>query len=126
MNLAEDVSARPYLLRAIYEWCAEKKYTPYLAADSRCEDAQIPASAGGSGNFVVFNISSDAVRDLTIGEEVSFTARFHGVTSHVILPARAITGIYARETGSGLSFAAPTHGTEKPVIADDKPDLRII
>ncbi|RZA21534.1 MAG: stringent starvation protein B, partial [Proteobacteria bacterium] len=27
-----ETSTKPYLLRAIYEWCTDNGYTPYLAA----------------------------------------------------------------------------------------------
>ena len=121
MTPADDLSLRPHLLRAIYEWCAEKKYTPYLTAVARRADVRVP-SAAVSNDSVVLNISHTAVRDLHIGDAVSFTARFHGATFQVFLPAGAITGIYARETGAGMAFqpiaeeATPPKPAEKPVL----------
>ena len=125
MSFAEDVSIRPYLLRAVYEWCVEKKYTPYLATDAQRNDVQIPSAAGGD-KIVILNISPSAVRDLTINDMVMFTARFNGVTSHVILPTGAVTGIYARETGSGLSFSSVANDSSSVQPSDDKPNLRVV
>ncbi len=119
----EDLSLRPHLLRAIYDWCAEQKYTPYLTAAARRGDVVVPSMAIVD-DVVVFNISSAAVRDLRIGDSVSFTARFRGVTSHVFLPAAAITGIYARETGAGMAFPPVAETIAPP--AEEKPVLRIV
>lgn len=124
MNAADEISMRPHLLRAVYEWCAEKKYTPYLAAEARRPGVKIPPGAA-DGKIIVLNISPDAVRDLTIGDSVSFTARFRGATCHVVFPAEAVAGIYARETGAGFSFplagessagGASPEKTEKPSL----------
>ncbi|MGI9298011.1 MAG: stringent starvation protein B [Gammaproteobacteria bacterium] len=123
MKPAEDLSLRPHLLRAIYEWCAEQKYTPYLTAAARRGDVRVPPAAIVE-DAVIFNISQAAVRDLHIGDSVSFTARFRGATSRVFLPAAAITGIYARETGSGMAFAAVAESAAAP--PEDKPTLRIV
>lgn len=123
MKYAEDVSLRPHLLRAIYDWCAEKKYTPYLTALARRGDVIVPATAIVD-DAVMFNISPAAVRDLRIGESVSFTARFQGTTSHVFLPSAAITGIYARETGVGMAFP-PLAESSAPAAAES-PALRIV
>ncbi|MGI9307106.1 MAG: stringent starvation protein B [Gammaproteobacteria bacterium] len=122
MNVAEDVSFRPHLLRAMCAWCAEKEYTPYIAAEADGPGVQIPPNAAGGGKTVILNISPQAVRDLSVGETVSFTARFRGAAFHVILPIESVTGIYARETGSGLSFP-PAAPRAKP---DNGPSLRVV
>ena len=121
MKAAEDVSLRPYLLRAIYEWCAKKKFTPYLAVQGDREDVCLPPSMYAGDSVAVLNIGSAAVRDLTIGDTVSFTARFQCVTFHVTLPAAAVIGIYARETGTGMSFVAAAAAP-----ADAKPALWVV
>ncbi|MGU9951101.1 MAG: stringent starvation protein B [Gammaproteobacteria bacterium WSBS_2016_MAG_OTU1] len=131
MKIAEDESLRPHLLRAIYEWCLEKKYTPYLAAQSERDDVLLPPSANSADKVIVLSIAPEAVRDLAIGDSVSFTARFHGATFHVMLPVGAVVGIYARETGGGLSFNPLPPHPMKPVdkLADklaDKPFLQVI
>lgn len=124
MNAAEDLSLRPYLLRAIYEWCAEKKYTPYLTAVAGRGDVSVPPDAVVDG-AVIFNISNVSVRDIHIGDAVSFTARFRGATFNVFLPAAAITGIYARETGAGMAFP-PIAESAAALPSVDKPILRIV
>ena len=128
MNAADEVSMRPHLLRAVYEWCMEKKYTPYLAAESRYPGVKIPPGAA-DGKILVLNISPDAVRDLTIGDSVSFTARFRGATCHVILPAGAVVGVYARETGVGFSFPPAENSSTRESSARveaEKPSLHVV
>ena len=127
MKAAEDLSLRPYLLRAICEWCAEKRYTPYLTADARRGDVRVPPAVVSDG-AVVFNIAPTAVRDLHIGEAVSFHARFGGAAFRVFLPAGAITAIYARETGSGMKFPPIAESAASPPLppSEDKPHLRIV
>ena len=117
MNVTQDISFRPYLLRALYDWCEAKKHTPCLVVDTTCESVQVPTFTA-KDKTIVLNIASAAVRDLTIDSEgVLFTARFLGETFHVVLPMESIVGIYARETQSGLSFLPSSSGdkTGKPI-----------
>ena len=59
---------------------------------------------------------------LKLGNDfVSFEARFGGVGFAVLVPVRAILGIYARETGQGMIFpegdADPDPGDTPPTPA---------
>jgi stringent starvation protein B len=38
MNAQESTSTRPYLIRALYDWCTDNGFTPYVAVlwTTRC------------------------------------------------------------------------------------------
>ena len=100
-----EQSAKPYLVRAICEWCADNGLTPYLAVkvDAR---TRVPAAFVKNGE-IVLNVSATATRRLTIDNDgVQFNARFSGVSQEVSVPMSAVSGIFAKETGYGFAFAA--------------------
>jgi stringent starvation protein B len=97
-------SAKPYLIRAICEWCADNGLTPYLAVKVNGQ-TRVPAAFVKNGE-IVLNISTGATRRLTVdNERVQFTARFSGVSQEVSVPIAAVSGIFAKETGYGFAFA---------------------
>ena len=101
-----EQSAKPYLIRAICEWCADNALTPYLAVKVDAE-TRVPSSFVKNGE-IVLNVSATATRKLTIDNAwVRFTARFNGTSQEVCVPMRAVTGIFAKETGYGFAFTAP-------------------
>ena len=125
-----EQSAKPYLIRAICEWCADNSLTPYLAVKVNAE-TRVPPTYVKNGE-IVLNISSGATRRLTIdNERVQFTARFNGVSQEVSVPVAAVSGIFAKETGYGFAFsvtadpAASLDAATAPVVqsrsSDDKP-----
>jgi stringent starvation protein B len=98
-----DVSTKPYFIRAIYEWCSDCGYTPYLSvrADER---TRIPMEYVKNGE-IVLNVSLNATRNLTINNElIQFSARFNGVSREVSIPVDRVQGIFARENGQGAFF----------------------
>jgi stringent starvation protein B len=98
-----DVSTKPYFIRAIYEWCSDCGYTPYLSVkvDDR---TRVPAEYVKNGE-IVLNVSLNATRNLTINNElVQFSARFNGVSREVTIPVDRVQGIFARENGQGAFF----------------------
>ncbi len=98
-----DLSTRPYLIRAIYEWCVDSGLTPYLAVRVN-EYTEVPRSHVKDGE-IVLNISADAVRNLQLGNEmITCTGRFGGVPFDLMVPVVATIGIFAKETGQGLVF----------------------
>jgi stringent starvation protein B len=124
-----EQSAKPYLVRAICEWCADNGLTAYLAVkvDPR---TRVPMAFVKNGE-IVLNISTGATRRLTIdNERVQFTARFNGVSQEVSVPVAAVSGIFAKETGYGFAFTvtadpvtsldAATAPVEPPSPTDDK------
>ena len=99
----EEIPSKPYLLRALYQWCVDNGYTPHLGVkvDSR---AQVPAEHVRNGE-ITLNISPHAVHKLQMGNEtIEFSARFAGVARQISVPIATVVALYARETGGGMSF----------------------
>ena len=112
-------STRPYLLRALFEWCMDAGFTPYLAVQAD-ETVQVPLEFVKNGE-IVLNISPDATSGLQIGNEwVEFKARFNGVAREIVVPIDHVLAIYARENGQGMAFPPPTPRAESPEV--DPPD----
>jgi stringent starvation protein B len=97
------VSTKPYLIRAIYEWCADQGFTPYLAAQVD-ERTRVPSGYVRDGQ-IVLNIGADATHQLVMdNEQITFQARFNGVAHHIVVPVDNVAAIYARENGQGMAF----------------------
>jgi stringent starvation protein B len=108
--VTEPAPTKPYLLRALYEWCVDNGYTPYLSV---LVDAQtrVPAEYVRNGE-IVLNIGPLATSRLKMGNEfVEFAARFGGVARDILVPVAAVSAIYARENGHGMSFEVEKAGT---------------
>ena len=98
-----EQSARPYLVRAICEWCADNGLTPYLAVKVNPQ-TRVPVAFVKNGE-IVLNVSASATRHLTIDNDgVRFSARFSGTSQEVSVPMAAVAGIFAKETGYGFAF----------------------
>ena len=98
-----DVSTKPYFIRAIYEWCSDCGYTPYLSVRVD-ERTRVPMEYVKNGE-IVLNVSLNATRNLTINNElIQFSARFNGVSREVSIPVDRVQGIFARENGKGAFF----------------------
>lgn len=98
-----EQSAKPYLIRAICEWCADNGLTPYLAVKVNAQ-TRVPAAYVKNGE-IMLNISRGATRRLTVDNDwVQFTARFNGASQEVAVPMAAVAGIFAKESGYGFAF----------------------
>lgn len=98
-----ELSTKPYLIRAIYDWCADSGLTPYLAVRVD-ENTRVPTGYIKDGE-IVLNMSADAVRNLHMGnEQITCGGRFGGVPHELVVPVSAVIGIFAKETGQGLVF----------------------
>lgn len=96
-------STKPYMVRAIYEWCCDNGFTPYLAVsvDAR---TRVPMEFVRDGQ-IVLNVGPDATNKLNISNElVTFQARFGGVARDISVPFSNVAAIYARENGAGMAF----------------------
>ena len=99
-------STRPYLIRALHEWCSDNGFTPYLAVAVDAS-VQVPREFV-KNNEIVLNTSFDATSNLRLGNDfIEFRACFGGVAREVIVPVDHVVAIYARENGQGMAFPAP-------------------
>lgn len=103
-------STKPYLIRAIHEWCCDNGFTPYIAVavDAR---TRVPREFVRDGQ-IVLNVGYEASNKLTMGNElITFQARFSGVARDIAVPVSNVAAIYARENGVGMAF--------EPTVKDD-------
>jgi stringent starvation protein B len=113
MNALESTSTRPYLIRALYDWCTDNGLTPYVAVLVD-DTVQVPREYVKNGE-IVLNISFDATSSLKLGNEfIEFKARFAGSAREIMVPVNRVIAIYARENGQGMAFpvAVPAPGGE--------------
>lgn len=116
-----ETSTKPYLLRAIYEWCTDNGYTPYLAA---VVDGQtrVPREFVKNGE-IVLNISFSATTGLKMENDfVHFNARFGGVSREITVPVQNVVAIYARENGQGMAFEVSKPSPEIDDVAPESPE----
>jgi stringent starvation protein B len=98
-----NATTKPYLLRALYEWCVDQGYTPYIAVvvDER---TVVPPQYVKDGQ-IVLNIGPEAVHQLAMGNDaITCSARFGGVAQALSFPVDMVAAIYARENGHGMAF----------------------
>jgi stringent starvation protein B len=99
-----QTSTKPYLLRALYEWCTENGYTPCVAVRVDDHTRGIPPSFVRNGE-IVFDISFNAVAKLNMGNDmVEFEARLGGRLQKIAVPVDNVLAIYANENGQGMAF----------------------
>ncbi len=99
-------STRPYLIRALHEWCTDHGFSPYLAV--RVDDSVKVPREHVKNHEIVLNVSYDATGQLLLGNEfIEFKARFGGVAREIMIPVDHVVAIYARENGQGMAFPAP-------------------
>ena len=106
----KELSTKPYLIRAIYDWCGDSGLTPYLAVRVDAQ-TRVPQAYVKNGE-IVLNLSMDAVRNLHLGnDEITCGGRFGGVLHQIFVPMSAVIGVFSKETGQGLVFQGnePTH-----------------
>jgi stringent starvation protein B len=106
-------STKPYLIRAIYEWCSDNGYTPYLSVKVDAQ-TRVPNEFVKNGE-IILNIRDDAVHHLTLGNDlIQFSARFDGVSREISVPVDAVQGIFAKETSQGVLFPPEEADPAKP------------
>lgn len=138
------IPQQPYFLRALYEWCVDSGFTPYVTVKVDA-GSKVPRAYVKDGQ-IVLNIGPAAVRDLHMDNVwLSFSARFGGVSQVIEVPMANVLAIYAKESGEGMAFAAnpgagtriepaspspdagqdesPTPGPERP---KGRPSLRVV
>lgn len=109
-------STKPYFVRAIFEWCVDQGFTPYMTVTVGPR-TRVPREFVKDGQ-IVLNVGPDATNQLLMGnEEITFQARFNGVAFPVVVPVDSVVAIYAKENGQGMAFEAPVD-TDKPEHAE--------
>lgn len=138
-----EISTKPYLLRAIYEWCTDSGFTPYIAVKVD-GGTTVPMEYVRKGE-IILNISYGATSGLKMDNDaIHFRARFNGVSREIYIPVHNVLAIYANENGQGMAFevgavdeasagsssdadaspaaptlsAVPSKGVDSPVVAD--------
>ncbi|ANN80126.1 ClpXP protease specificity-enhancing factor [Bordetella flabilis] len=98
-----ESSTKPYLIRALHEWCTDNGYTPYIVVQVN-DRTMVPPAHVRDGQ-ITLNIGNLATNKLSLGNDfIEFQARFNGVVEVVSVPVGAVSAIYARETGAGMGF----------------------
>ena len=111
--MSEPTSTKPYLLRAVYEWCVDNGYTPHITVVVDPQ-TRVPMEYVRDGE-IVLNIGPVAASRLQMGNEfIEFSARFSGAAKEIVVPVAAVAAIYARETEQGMSFDLEKAGGERP------------
>lgn len=101
--MAELTSTKPYLVRAIHEWCVDNALTPHLLVEVNSK-TKVPMAYVKDGE-IVLNLSYSATKDLQFSNEaIIFSARFAGQPNNLYIPMEAVKGIFARENGQGMFF----------------------
>ena len=111
-------SRRPYLIRAIYDWCVDNGHTPHLLVAADYPGVNVPMQFVQEGR-ITLNLSPMAVQALNIEDDpIWFSARFSGRPFDVIVPPGAVLAVFARENGEGLVFGE----VEPPLGGGDSPN----
>lgn len=123
-----ETSTKPYLIRALHEWCTDNGYTPHIVVTVDANTV-VPRAHIHDGQ-ITLNIGTLATHKLVLGNEyIEFQARFGGVTEQIFVPVAAVSAIYARETGAGMGFEViesdPYPGSpleDDPLATDHSPE----
>ena len=101
--MSELTSTKPYMIRAIHDWCVDNQLTPHLLVEVNAQ-TKVPMAYVKDGE-IVLNLNFSATKDLHFtNEAVTFSARFSGVSNNLYVPISAVKGIFARENGQGMFF----------------------
>ncbi len=118
----QEIPTKPYLLRALYEWCTDNGYTPHIAV--RVDDRTRVPRQFVHNDEIVLNISFEATSQLQMGNEwVEFSARFSGKSHKIEVQVANVLAIYARENGQGMAFPvepAVAAGASAVAVAEPK------
>ncbi|WP_144629661.1 ClpXP protease specificity-enhancing factor [Bordetella genomosp. 13] len=113
-----ETSTKPYLIRALHEWCTDNGYTPYITVQVDAHTL-VPLAHVRDGQ-ITLNVGTLATNKLVLGNEfIEFQARFSGVTENVLVPVSNVSAIYARETGAGMGFEVQAYEPAAEAPEDD-------
>jgi len=121
---AQGSSTRPYLIRALHDWCTDNGFTPYVAVFVD-RTVQVPVEYVKNSE-IVLNVGFEATSGLKLGNDfIEFRARFGGVARDIVVPVDHVVAIYARENGQGMAFPAPnatSTGGEQATAIESRPE----
>ena len=127
--MSEVTPKRPYLIRAMHEWMTDNGLTPHIVVDAAAEGLTVPDQYVTDGK-IILNVSYAATRGLAMdNHSVRFEARFEGVNHQIEVPAIAVLGVYARETGQGMIFTddePPPSAATPEGGATNRPTLKVV
>jgi stringent starvation protein B len=110
---SQGSSTRPYLIRALHDWCTDNGFTPYIAVYVDAS-VQVPVEYV-KNNEIVLNVGFEATTALKLGNDfIEFKARFGGTAREIVVPVDHVVAIYARENGQGMAFPVPTAAGSAP------------
>ncbi|HEV7577053.1 MAG TPA: ClpXP protease specificity-enhancing factor [Caldimonas sp.] len=114
-------STRPYLIRALHDWCTDNGFTPYIAVFVD-DHVQVPKEYV-KNNEIVLNVGFEATSALKLGNElIEFKARFGGTSREIAVPIDHVIAIYARENGQGMAFPMPSDAAGSDAADAGKPE----
>ena len=127
-------STRPYLIRALHQWCSDFGFTPFITVFVD-QQVEVPIEFV-KNDEIVLNLSNEACHELQLENDgISFQARFSGVSKKVFVPISHVLAIYARENGQGMSFpfeaiipdaTATDTPSKSKQTAPSRPTLKIV
>lgn len=131
--MAEQISTKPYMVRAIHEWCVDNGFTPHLLVAVNAQ-TRVPMGYVKEGE-IVLNVNYSATKDMHIDNQaVTFSARFGGVSHNIYVPMDAVKGVFARESGQGMFFDTQMESDDvsdasevaQEAVVKSKPTLKIV
>lgn len=133
LKMAEQISTKPYMVRAIHEWCVDNGFTPHLLVAVNAQ-TRVPMGYVKEGE-IVLNVNYSATKDMHIDNQaVTFSARFGGVSHNIYVPMDAVKGVFARESGQGMFFDTQMESDDvsdasevaQEAVVKSKPTLKIV
>lgn len=106
-------SQKPYLINAIYEWCEDNDFTPYLATMVD-KNTMVPMQYV-ENDQIVLNIATSSTKNLVVDKKwITFKATFNGIIQDIAIPVSNVIAIFAKENGQGMQFKVEPFTFEEP------------
>jgi stringent starvation protein B len=116
--MSELISTKPYMVRAIHEWCVDNALTPHVVVVVNAQ-TRVPMGYVKDGE-IVLNLNDTAIKDLHIDNDaIVFSARFGGVAHNIYVPMNMVKGIFARENGQGMFFEVVESSASQSSIVEN-------
>ncbi|BDW10058.1 hypothetical protein PSHI8_01400 [Polynucleobacter sp. SHI8] len=111
-------STKPYLIRALYQWCIDNAFTPYVSVFVD-RSVDVPREYVNKDE-IVLNIGPTACQSIEIDNySIQFKARFNGIPKEIYIPITHVMAIYSRENSQGMSFPVNISPSEESNETND-------